>query len=114
MLGFLLDINDFHMGILAPDIVVPVIAIRLKRVFERLHVTPQLSLIFLAHVLEHLVDGILDGIKLLVDLCKRSRHEEHRRVIGHRGNGLDRTRIYLVEPSLSEASSCISKGSEHP
>lgn len=109
MTRFLLDINGFYMSILASDIVVSVIMTYLSA-YSIVFTLPRIPALSL---LERLVDGILNDVKLLVYPCERDRHEESRRVIGRCGHRLDRVGIYLAELGLPKATNRISKGAEH-
>lgn len=58
-------------------------AVTVEDVCKCLEVATHVGLVALAHVLEHFVDGLLDGVELLVYLRDCGCHEQRRRVVGH-------------------------------
>ena len=73
--GRLLDVEHLHMGVCHVGGVAVVEAVTVEDVCERLEVATHVGLVALTHVLEHFVDGLLDGVELLVYLRDCGCHE---------------------------------------
>ncbi len=65
-------------------------------------------------MLEHLVNGALNRIELLVDLNENSRHEEHRWVVRNNRDSLSSPTVNGVKTSLTESCRGIAKRTHEP
>lgn len=81
--------------------------VTVEDVCERLEVATHVGLVALTHVLEHLVDGLLDGVELLVYLRDCGCHEQRRRVVRHLSDARGDVALDYVEARLSKALDCV-------
>lgn len=79
LLGGVLDVDYLHMGAGHFDGVVVVETVAVEDVCKCLEVAAHVGLVALAHIVEHFVDGLLDGVELLVYLRDCGCHEQRRR-----------------------------------
>lgn len=95
------------MGVCHVGGVAVVEAVPVEDVCKCLEVAAHVGLVALTHVLEHLVDGLLDGVELLVYLRDCGCHEQRRRVVGHLSDACGDVALDYVEARLPKALDCV-------
>ena len=111
LLGGMLDVDYLHMGAGHFDGVVVVETVAVEDVCKCLEAAAHVGLVALAHVVEHFVDGLLDGVELLVYLRDCGCHEQCRRVVGHLSDARGDIALDYVEARLPETLGRIAVGS---
>ena len=109
--GRVLDVEHLHMGVGHVGGVAAVEAVTVEDICERLEIATHVGLVALTHVLEHFVDGLLDGVEFLVYLRDCGCHEQRRWIVRHLRDACGDVALDYVEARLPETLGRIAVGS---